>query len=78
MFILLFLVYSLPPYNCDLSPIEAVLNDVKYAVKKENIDQNIKTVIKTAESIMQNYDKAKWKKHVEHIWKFLLMYFNVS
>lgn len=63
------IILRLPPYNCDLSPIELVWNDVKYAVKISNIDQNINNVVERAKQVMENYDTEKWKKHVQHIQK---------
>lgn len=63
---------SLPPYNCDLSPIEECWKDTKHAVRQSNVDQNIKTIIEIATKVMNEYPADKWKAHIRHIERYFV------
>lgn len=63
----------MPPYNCDLNPIEEVWKDIKDEVRKLNIDQTLRTVTETAKKVMLNYDVTKWKNHVQHIIRYVFI-----
>jgi transposase len=60
-------VLRLPPYNCDLNPIEGVWKDIKHEVRKLNVNQNIKEVQKIAEKVMMDYTKEQWLAHENHV-----------
>lgn len=61
----------LPPYNCDLSAIEYVWKDTKDYIRKNNLDQSLLTVQRTAEQFMRNYNTSYWIAHVNHVKRFL-------
>lgn len=63
--------FRLPPYNCDLNPIEGVWNDVKHAVRKQNTQQNVQTITDIAKKVMLEYPIEKWQAHVRHAERFL-------
>lgn len=60
-------VLRLPPYNCDLSPIEFCWKDLKHEVRKLNVRQTLDDVIQLAKTVMSTYHKAKWQKHIAHV-----------
>ncbi|XP_035715488.1 uncharacterized protein LOC118438824 [Folsomia candida] len=60
-------ILRLPPYNCDLSAIEYVWKDTKDYIRKNNLDQNLSTVQRTAEEFMRNYNTSYWIAHVNHV-----------
>lgn len=44
------------------------------------MDQNVKTIIETAKKVFAEYPAEKWKAHIKHIERLLLLiqkYFNV-
>ncbi|XP_035707552.1 uncharacterized protein LOC118435498 isoform X2 [Folsomia candida] len=60
-------ILRLPPYNCDLSAIEYVWKDTKDYIRKNNLDQNLSTVQRTAEEVMRNYNTSYRIAHVNHV-----------
>ncbi|CAG7827108.1 unnamed protein product [Allacma fusca] len=62
-------IVRLPPYNCDLNPIELVWADVKRKLREQNTDQNIQANVIRAKSVLQTYDAASWRSHIQHVKK---------
>jgi len=60
-------VLRLPPYNCELNPIELVWKDIKHEVRKENYNQNEKEIIQLAKCKLDNYEASRWNTHINHV-----------
>ena len=59
----------LPPYNCDLNPIEMVWAYVKGRLRTTNYDQDLKEVKRRAEVIVNSVTKEMWQPYVAHVKK---------
>ncbi|XP_035716534.1 uncharacterized protein LOC110841924 isoform X1 [Folsomia candida] len=64
-------VVRLPPYNCDLNPIEYVWKDIKHAVRAANTQGTAEFAQAEAERIMTTYTKEQWQKHIKHVHRFV-------
>lgn len=62
-------VLRLPPYHCDLNPIELVWAQVKNAVAMTNTDYNMSSVEEDLHKAINNVTAENWKKCVEHVKK---------
>lgn len=60
-------VVRLPPYHCDLNPIEYIWNLVKQRVADKNIDQSERLIEKLTREAIQSISVADWKKEVNHV-----------
>lgn len=63
-------VLKLPPYHCDLNPIEKIWSLVKRRVADKNVAQNTKEIVKLTENAFASITPEDWSKqckHVEHI-----------
>ncbi|OXA37923.1 hypothetical protein Fcan01_27365 [Folsomia candida] len=62
-------VLRLPPYQCDLNPIELVWGHIKQHVAKYNTTGKINDIIELAQEYIEAYDPDVWKKNVVHVEK---------
>ena len=62
-------VLRLPPYHCELNPIELVWAQVKGEVAQQNTSFKLRDVEKLLISALNNVTAEKWKKCVEHVLK---------
>lgn len=62
-------VLRLPPYQCDLNPIELVWGHIKRHVAKYNTTGKINDIIELAQEYIEAYDPDVWKKNVAHVEK---------
>lgn len=62
-------VLRLPPYHCELNPIELVWADVKNYVARNNTTFKMVDVKRLFEEGLNNIDQAKWKNCVDHVIK---------
>lgn len=62
-------VLRLPPYHCELNPIELVWADVKGYVARNNTTFKMTDVKKLLEEGLSKIDVTKWKNCVEHVIK---------
>lgn len=63
-------VLKLPPYHCDLNPIEKIWSLVKRRVAEKNVDQDTKKIVKLTEDTFASVTPEDWFKqckHVEHL-----------
>jgi len=60
-------VLRLPPYHCDLNPIEMVWGNVKEYVTKYNTTGKIDDIITLAEEYMDAYDPSAWGRCVAKV-----------
>lgn len=66
-------VVRLPPYHCDLNPIELVWAIVKKRIAQKNVGgQN---VAKLAEEVFESITSQEWKNCVDHVTKIENEYF---
>lgn len=62
-------ILRLPPYQCDLNPIELVWAEYKRRVRELNVGQNIEEIKRIAIEVMNDYTVEKWNKVVDHVEK---------
>ncbi|KAH9640050.1 hypothetical protein HF086_017611 [Spodoptera exigua] len=60
-------VVRLPPYMCDLNPIEYVWNLVKQRVANKNINQAEREIEKLTRDAITSISESDWKKEVNHV-----------
>ncbi|XP_062531792.1 uncharacterized protein LOC134201289 [Bombyx mori] len=63
-------ILRLPPYHCDLNPIEKIWSLVKKRVAEKNVDQDPKKNLKLTEEAFTSVTPEDWFvqcKHVEHL-----------
>ncbi|XP_072933654.1 uncharacterized protein [Epargyreus clarus] len=60
-------VVRLPPYHCDLNPIEYIWNLVKQRVADKNIDQSERQIEQLTREAIQSITAADWRKEVNHV-----------
>lgn len=60
-------VLRLPPYHCDLNPIELVWAKVKNEVARVNSDYTLKTVEVLLNDALNNVSAEDWRKAVDHV-----------
>ena len=60
-------VLRLPPYHCELNPIELVWAQVKGEVARQNTSFKLENVRKLLTDSLQNVTPAKWKNCVQHV-----------
>ncbi|RVE43393.1 hypothetical protein evm_011978 [Chilo suppressalis] len=62
-------ILRLPPYHCELNPIELVWADVKGYVPRNNITFKMTDVKRLLEEGLNKIDETKWKNCVDHVIK---------
>lgn len=62
-------VLRLPPYHCELNPIELVWAQVKGFVARHNTTFKLKDVESIFQQALEQIDSEKWSKCVEHVIK---------
>ncbi|CAK1602378.1 unnamed protein product [Parnassius mnemosyne] len=60
-------VLRLPPYQCDLNPIEHAWNLVKQKVADKNVSQSEKEIQKLTLEAINSISVEHWKKEVNHV-----------
>nr|XP_042912462.1 uncharacterized protein LOC122272631 [Parasteatoda tepidariorum] len=62
-------VLRLPPYHCDLNPIELIWADIKRYVRERNVaaDMSLQRLQNLASEAIQDIGNERWKKHCTHI-----------
>ncbi|CAG4974205.1 unnamed protein product [Colias eurytheme] len=64
-------VVRLPPYNCDLNPIEYIWNLVKQRVSDKNVEQLESRIETITLEALQSITPDDWKKEVNHVKKLI-------
>ncbi|XP_054267154.1 uncharacterized protein LOC128989301 [Macrosteles quadrilineatus] len=62
-------VLRLPPYHCELNPIELVWAKVKNEVARTNTDYSLKSVETLLDDALNNVTANDWKSFVNHVKK---------
>ncbi|KAJ0178247.1 hypothetical protein K1T71_006070 [Dendrolimus kikuchii] len=62
-------VVRLPPYNCDLNPIEYIWHLVKQRVSDKNVDQLESNIESLTLEALHSITANDWKKEVHHVKK---------
>lgn len=60
-------IVRLPPYHCDLNPIEYIWNLIKQRVDNKNIDQHERDIEKLTRDAINAITASDWKKEVNHV-----------
>lgn len=60
-------VLRLPPYHCDLNPIEYIWNLVKQRVADKNVTQSEREIENLTKKAIKSITVADWKKEINHI-----------
>ncbi|CAK1585430.1 unnamed protein product [Parnassius mnemosyne] len=60
-------VLRLPPYHCDLNPIEYVWNLMKQTVADKNVDQSEKDIERLTKEAIQSITPEDWKRECNHV-----------
>ncbi|XP_054281219.1 uncharacterized protein LOC128998888 [Macrosteles quadrilineatus] len=60
-------VLRLPPYHCDLNPIELVWAKVKNEVARTNTDYSLHSVEALLNNALDNVSNEDWRKAVKHV-----------
>lgn len=63
------IVHRLPPYHCELNPIELVWAQVKGYVARKNTTYKMNDVQKHFEEALQEVNAEKWQRCIEHVIK---------
>lgn len=69
-------VLRLPPYNCDLNPIEHVWNLIKQRVADKNVEQHENKIEEFTKEAIASITRDDWKKQVNHIKRVEEEYWN--
>ncbi|XP_047027978.1 uncharacterized protein LOC124636069 [Helicoverpa zea] len=69
-------VLRLPPYNCDLNPIEHVWNLIKPRVADKNVEQHENKIEEVTKEAIPSITRDDWKKQINHIKKVEEEYWN--
>lgn len=60
-------ILRLPPYHCELNPIELVWSQVKRHVAVNNKTYNVKLIKPLIEDAFKAVTKEQWKKYCDHV-----------
>ncbi|XP_049868104.1 uncharacterized protein LOC126375422 [Pectinophora gossypiella] len=60
-------VLRLPPYNCDLNPIEHIWNLLKQRVADKNVEQHENKIEQLTKDAISSITAEDWKKQINHI-----------
>ena len=60
-------VLRLPPYHCDLSPIELIWSQIKGRVARDNCNFTVAGILQATQSSMNQVTKENWIKCCEHV-----------
>ncbi|XP_045453649.1 uncharacterized protein LOC123662923 [Melitaea cinxia] len=60
-------VLRLPPYQCDLNPIEYIWNLMKQRVADKNVSQSEKEIEKLTRDAIKSISADDWKTEINHV-----------
>ncbi|CAH2087754.1 unnamed protein product [Euphydryas editha] len=69
-------VVRLPPYHCDLNPIELIWSVLKRRIAVKNVGQEAKNIVKITEEAFSSITAEEWKKDCEHVKKIEDKYYH--
>lgn len=62
-------VLRLPPYHCDLNPIELIWSLLKRRIAEKNVGQEAGNIVNITEEAFSTITREEWKKECEHVKK---------
>ena len=62
-------VLRLPPYHCDLSPIELIWSQIKGRVARDNCNFTVAGILEATQSSINQVKNENWLKCCEHVMK---------
>lgn len=62
-------VVRLPPYHCDLNPIELIWSVLKRRIAEKNVGQEANKIVQITEEAFATITEEEWKKECEHVKK---------
>ncbi|CAG4961088.1 unnamed protein product [Colias eurytheme] len=69
-------VVRLPPYHCDLNPIELIWGLLKRRIAEKNVGQEAKSIVKITEDAFRSITPEEWMKECCHVESIEDKYFN--
>lgn len=60
-------VLRLPPYQCDLNPIEYIWNIMKQRIADKNVEQSERHIESLTRQAIQSITPTDWKKQINHV-----------
>ena len=60
-------VVRIPPYHCDLNPLELCWSQVKGYIKEHNTDFKLSSVKQLTYDGFKKVGPAEWKRNVKHV-----------
>ncbi|XP_045505993.1 uncharacterized protein LOC123703388 [Colias croceus] len=69
-------VVRLPPYHCDLNPIELIWSLLKRRIAEKNVGQEAKNIVKITEDAFRSITPEEWMKECCHVESIEDKYFN--
>ena len=67
-------VLRLPPYHCDLNPIELIWSQVKGTVARRNRDFSLKSTAKLTDEAIKEVSVSDWNNAIAHVDKVVEQY----
>ena len=61
------IVVRLPPYHCDLNPLELIWSQIKGKVARENNTFTVNAILDETKSAIAAVTKEDWKKCCKHV-----------
>lgn len=69
-------VVRLPPYHCDLNPIELIWSLLKRRIAEKNVGQEASQIVKITEEAFLSISAEDWKKECDHVKNIEDKYYN--
>ncbi len=67
-------ILRLPPYHCDLNPIELIWSQVKGTVARRNRDFSLKSTAKLTDEAIKEVSVSDWNNAIAHVDKVVEQY----
>lgn len=71
-------IIRLPPYHCDLNPIELIWAQVKEDIRRENTTFKLNDVEKLIDSAIIKVSSTNWQKCIDHVIKLEKLYWETD
>ncbi|XP_045445838.1 uncharacterized protein LOC123653906 [Melitaea cinxia] len=68
-------VVRLPPYHCDLNPIELIWSVLKRRIAEKNLGQEANKIVQITEEAFATITEVEWRKECEHVKKLEEKYY---
>ncbi|KAG7300302.1 hypothetical protein JYU34_015890 [Plutella xylostella] len=71
-------VVRLPPYHCDLNPIELIWSVLKRRIAEKNVGQEANKIVQITEEAFASITKEVWQNECEHVIKVEEKYYTAG